>query len=281
MWNGFKFRDDDIIIATWGKSGTTWTQQIVGQMLYGGRTDLSFSDLSPWVDFRLPPKAEKMAEIEAQTGRRFLKTHLPVDALVFSSKAKYLYIGRDGRDIAWSIFNHHIHLNDFGYELNNDSPGRVGPPFPRPFTNDVREYFHSFIENDGESWWPFWVNMRTWWEIRDLPNVMLVHYQNLKDDMEEWMRRIAAFCEIPIDESKWNTIVGHCAFDYMKKHAASSTPLGGIVWEGGGETFINKGTNGRWRDTLTPQEIEVYERTAIAKLGEDCAHWLATGELKS
>ncbi len=31
------------------------------------------------------------------------KTHLPVDALVFSPEAKYLYIGRDGRDVIWSM----------------------------------------------------------------------------------------------------------------------------------------------------------------------------------
>ena len=30
IWNDFAFRDDDIIIATHGKSGTTWVQQIVG-----------------------------------------------------------------------------------------------------------------------------------------------------------------------------------------------------------------------------------------------------------
>ena len=30
-WDGFEFRDDDIVIDTWAKSGTTWTQQIVSQ----------------------------------------------------------------------------------------------------------------------------------------------------------------------------------------------------------------------------------------------------------
>ena len=36
IWNDFKFRDDDIIIATYAKSGTTWMQQIVAQLLFGG-----------------------------------------------------------------------------------------------------------------------------------------------------------------------------------------------------------------------------------------------------
>ena len=44
---------------------------------------------------------------EAQTHRRFLKTHLPLDAPVFSPGAKYLYIGRDGHDVVWSMHNHH------------------------------------------------------------------------------------------------------------------------------------------------------------------------------
>ena len=44
------------------------------------------------------------------------------------------------------------------------------------------------------------------------------------------------------------------------------------------QTFIHKGTNGRWRDTLTAEDCARYERMAVERLGEACAHWLATGE---
>ena len=99
MWNGFNFRPDDIIIATYAKSGTTWVQQIVAQLLFGGAEDLEVANMSPWIDLRVPPREVKLGAVEAQTHRRFLKTHLPIDALVFSPSAKYLYIGRDGRDV--------------------------------------------------------------------------------------------------------------------------------------------------------------------------------------
>jgi aryl sulfotransferase len=56
IWNDFAFRDDDIIIATYGKSGTTWVQQIVGQLLFNGAEDVSVAEFSPWLDLRVPPK---------------------------------------------------------------------------------------------------------------------------------------------------------------------------------------------------------------------------------
>jgi hypothetical protein len=31
VWNEFRFRPDDVVIATCAKAGTTWTQQIVPQ----------------------------------------------------------------------------------------------------------------------------------------------------------------------------------------------------------------------------------------------------------
>ena len=34
IWNDLRFRDDDIIISTYAKSGTTWMQQIVAQLLF-------------------------------------------------------------------------------------------------------------------------------------------------------------------------------------------------------------------------------------------------------
>jgi hypothetical protein len=81
--------------------------------------------MSPWIDYTLPPKEVKLAAVEAQTHRRFVKTHLPVDALVYSPKAKYLYIGRDGRDVLWSLYNHHANGSEAMYNGLNDRPGRV------------------------------------------------------------------------------------------------------------------------------------------------------------
>ena len=56
-------------------------------------------------------------------------------------------------------------------------------------------------------------------------------------------------------------------------------PLGGAFWDGGAETFIHKGINGRWRDTLTANNSAAYEQKAVAELGPECAEWLKTGRL--
>ena len=277
-WNDFAFRDDDIIIGTWQKAGTTWVQQIVAQFIFKGETEgLPIGDMSPWLDFRLPPLPEKLPAVEAQKHRRFLKTHLPLDAMVFEPKVKYIYIARDGRDCAWSQYNHHFALNDLAYDSLNALP-EAGPRLPRPRTTDTREYYLGWFNGDGAPFWPFWENIRTWWVARDLPNVYFLHFQNLVDDMEGTMRKIGEFLEIPVNEEKWEQMVHQCTFDYMKENATLSTPLGGDLFAGGATSFVNKGTNQRWKDTLSKTDCEVYEARAVEELGPECAHWLATGE---
>ena len=66
----------------------------------------------------------------------------------------------------------------------------------------------------------------------------------------------------------------------MKSNATKSVPLGGAFWDGGAKTFIHKGTNGRWRDVLSADEVSKYEQRAMKELGEECSHWLTTGERK-
>jgi aryl sulfotransferase len=276
VWNGFAFRDDDVIVGTYGKSGTTWTQQIVSQLIFQGAEGVPVNHLSPWLDLRfMPPEA--LAGVDAQTHRRVIKTHLPTDALVMSPKAKYLYVGRDGRDVIWSMYNHHSGFKPESYALFNETPGLVGEPLPPP-DPDIRRYFRTWLEKDGYPFWSFWDNTASWWALRHLPNVRLVHFNRLKADLEGEMRAIADFLEIDLPPAVWPKAVEHCTFDYMKKNAGQFAPLGGDPWEGGGETFINKGVNGRWRDVLTPEESFAYEQMALEKLGPDCAKWLATGE---
>lgn len=123
-------------------------QQIIAQLLFNGDPDLAVADISPWLDLRVPPKAVKLPYVEAQTHRRFLKTHLPVDALVFSPQARYLYIGRDGRDVVWSLYNHHANANQLWYDALNETPGRIGPLIERP-PEDIREILARL---DGSRW---------------------------------------------------------------------------------------------------------------------------------
>jgi aryl sulfotransferase len=125
--------------------------------------------------------------------------------------------------------------------------------------------------------WSFWENIRSWWEIRRLPNVLLVHFNDMKRDLKGTVREIAAFLEIELDEAAFARVVEHSSFDYMKRNAHLAAPLGGTIWEGGASTFINKGTNGRWQGTLSPAEIRAYDARAIAELGPDCAAWLEAG----
>lgn len=47
IWNDFRFRDDDIIISTYAKSGTTWMQQIIAQLLFNGEEGLNVAEMSP------------------------------------------------------------------------------------------------------------------------------------------------------------------------------------------------------------------------------------------
>jgi aryl sulfotransferase len=174
----------------------------------------------------------------------------------------------------WSMYNHHVNANERWYEALNDTPGRVGPPIEPP-PDSVVQYFRDWMANDGHPFWPFWENIRSWWAIRDLPNVLMVHFADLKADMPGEIRRIADFLEIPIDQSRWEDILLHCSFDYMKAHAGKSAPLGGVFWDGGAQTFINRGTNGRWRDELSAGDISQYEARALQELGVACSSWLA------
>ena len=229
IWNDLQFRDDDIVIATYAKSGTTWLQQIVSQLIFNGEEGLEVAEMSPWVDVRVPPKEVKLPMIEAQTHRRFLKTHLPVDALVYSPKAKYIYIGRDGRDVVWSFYNHHASANQDWYDALNNTPGRVGPPIEPP-PGDVEPVLSSTGLN--VTVYPFLVLLGERAFLVGDPRICRIccccTSRTSRPICLAKFVKIAAFLEIPIDESKWDAILEHCSFEYMKANAAKSVPLGGV-----------------------------------------------------
>ena len=279
-WNDFRYRPDDIVIVTWGKTGTTWMQQIVGQIVCGAPDDLWPVFDSPWLDMRIFPIDEVLGGLEAQTHRRFIKTHLPIDALVCSPSAKYIYVARDARDVVWSAYNHHASFTQEALDAFNHTPGLVGPPLGLP-TMSVREYYLYFLEHGGTLpgfLTDFWDHVQGWWDVRTAPNVLLVHFNGLKTDLAHEVRRIARFLDVDISGRQMATILEHCSFDYMRR-AFSKVDLLQKFFTGGGETFIHKGTNGRWRDVLSAAESARCDEQAARYLTPECSHWLKTGEL--
>ena len=80
-WEQYKPRPGDIIIGTAAKVGTTWTQQIVNLLVFQSPEPRHLGRLSPWLDARFfAPLEAILPGLEAQEHRRFIKTHLPMDA---------------------------------------------------------------------------------------------------------------------------------------------------------------------------------------------------------
>jgi aryl sulfotransferase len=280
-WDRVIPRDDDIVITTAYKAGTTWMQRIVAALVLGPGP-VNLMNASPWIDARFQgPLEAVLAEIESQRHRRFLKSHLAADGLRFFPQAKYLVVGRDTRDVFMSLWNHYSSYTDFTYQLLND-PDRPGPEFPRcPAT--PAELWPRWIAEGWFEWepdgWPYWSHhhhLATWWAARDVPNIMFVHYGDLLADTEGEMRRIAAFLEIEIAEEMWPALVAVVGIDAMREEAQVGGDPVSMIFQGGASRFFYKGTNGRWRDTLTDRDLAMYDRAASV-LDPTLRAWLEGG----
>src|ERR1700722_5005363 len=106
-WADYAPRPDDIIVATYPKCGTTWTQRIVNLLIFQSPEPRQFSAASPWIDatFFGPIEAD-LALIEAQEHRRYVKSHMPLDAIPVYEGVKVIHTARDGRDACLSMHNH-------------------------------------------------------------------------------------------------------------------------------------------------------------------------------
>lgn len=278
-WDHVRLRPGDIIIGTWAKSGTTLTQQLIHELL-SGADELAMAGASPWVDCRFLMPLEVMEPmLEAQTSRRFMKTHAPFEAVPWSPDVKYVYIGRDPRDVIWSAYNHSASFTDTAWEMINAAAG-PWPKWSRP-QEDVRSWYLHWIETDKAANFQdlsFWDNILSWWNERALPNVKLLHYANIIADRQGTLLELADFLEIDLDPARLPAMAERCSIEHMRE-AAAAAEFFDAVWEKGAASFFNKGTNGRWRDALSPAEAAMAEEVAARRLPPDCAHWLITGQL--
>jgi aryl sulfotransferase len=271
-WTGFEPRRHDIFVCTPSKCGTTWMQNIVANLLWpDGDIPGSLFVISPWIEATFAMPADVMHQmLAAQTHRRAMKSHSPADCIPWFDDAKYITVARDGRDAFMSWCNHVSRM-----KLLTDVQAKAaseGISAPARFDGDYSAYFKQWLAGENN----FFDVVSTYWERRGQSNLLFAHYNDMKADLEGEMRRVAAFLEIDVPESKWPTVVERCTFESMRN---SGTAIGDFdrMFDGGLQGFIFKGTNGRWRDVLTAEDLELYRQKVTEALPNDCARWVEGG----
>jgi len=222
--------------------------------------------------------------LSSQSHQRCIKSHLAFDGLPYFEQVKYIVVFRDGRDVFMSLWNHYSNYTEEEYQRLNDAPDRKGDPFPR-CPDDIHDLWQMWMTRGWFDWesegYPFWGNLhhtRTYWEYRHLPNILFVHFNNLLTDPVHEIRRVVDFIGVAATDEHIQTIAEATSFSNFKKN--SEKILGEYSsFHGGSKTFINKGTNGRWKSVLSADELALYDAAVERVLTPDCAHWLETGEM--
>lgn len=286
VWNDFMaqggFVPGDIVVVDPFKAGTTWTQRILQQILDNGdEREKGLSDTSPWLDSSWgdhPEMIRVLTEQRARGQRRVIKSHLPADAIPIAAEARYLFVGRNGKDLGVSFHNY---LHRFSAEtmdtINRIHAAWSGEQRRLVIPEDMRTFFDLWLDTDGYGCCDVFDVMKSWWARKDLPNVLLVHYQRLKDDLGGEVARIARFIGVDPAGLRMDRILEHASFDYMRARADRMAPFGGAHMEDP-KAFFHKGPARDFRTELTPQQIDRFDRKALEKLGSECARWLETGE---
>lgn len=285
-WEGFHPRPDDIIISTPPKCGTTWAQMICALLiLQTPEFPDRISNLSPWFDMLTRSRKQVIALLEAQTHRRFIKTHTPLPGIPICEGVTYICVGRDPRDVAFSMDDHLANLDWDGFHAQRvaaalddglPEPEKIAPP-PLHELSD-RERFWRWVEDDtppeqvSSSLLRTLRHIESFWNVRDTANVVLLHYEDLRTDLEGQMRALAARIGIDITDDRWPALIEAATITAMRREIDRTVPSTGI-WKDQ-DAFFKHARSGAWRELLDDDEQRRYEGRVASLIAPDLAAWL-------
>lgn len=290
IWNHIPLREDDIVIASTVKSGTTWLQQIISQIVFEGEFDGNLSDISPWVDSLRDHSEEEILEIlDKQKHRRYMKTHSPASTVltknIIKNGTKCIFITRDFRDVIWSFYNH---FRNSKYALNKD---RIDYEMTKRLraTSTPHEFWHMVMENpymfkinhDHRIVWSYFNVVKSWLmsKARDTKgNILILHFADLKADLYGNIIKICKYLGYDYGEDILDKIYEKSTFSYMKKNSDNCVPKNFIKRS---SSFINKGSNKRWLNVLNDEDQEEYKELIRIFFSNDIIDWIENGSMNS
>jgi hypothetical protein len=271
-WDRLEHRAGDIFVCTPPKCGTTWMQAICALLvLQNPELEVNPAEISPWFDANFVPIDEAVAILDAQTHRRIIKTHTPLDGIPFYDECSYVAVYRDPRDLYFSMLNH---AHNMKLDILRER-----------FSGDPVEDFRDWIAREavpgaGEEFALAAVvhHFTTFRAFEHLPNIQLRHYSDLKADLSGEMRSIATELGIELDPALLPRLVETASFQNMKKNAERFAPgADRDQWIDTGR-FFNKGESGQWRDVLGDEDVAAFRKAleSLLDTGED-VDWLLHG----
>jgi aryl sulfotransferase len=264
-WDEFAPRSGDIFVCTPPKSGTTWMQAIC-TLLVQGRSELTekLSETSPWLDRVDVPIKEVTNALDAQSHRRVIKTHTPLDAIPCYERCNYLAVYRDPRDVFISLRNHAANMRRNPVKAVEDPNRAFCDWVDRPWS-----------EGPGLS--SLIYHFKSFRKFEEVENITLFHYSNMVDDLRKAIRSIAATLGIEIAEVRLSSVLETVSFANMKQSYESFAPSAGTGFWLDDARFFSSGTVGQWRGVLGSDALEKYDSRVRELLPEEDVLWLEGG----
>ena len=241
-----KPRPDDIFIVSYPKSGTTWMQMILYQLTTDGNMDF------PHIGALIPHYEEDLVArdfpFDGLRPPRVFKTHLVYQAIP-KSKARYIYLMRNGQDVAVSYYHHYRDLRGF----------------KAPFS----QFFRVFLQ--GKVAYGSWFKHVAGWRAHGKKlNVLYVKYEDLSKDFKGTVTQIAEFCGITVPEEAWPRIEERCSFAFMKSHEKQFdlSQWLHVRCELTANRHLREGKTGGGAEKLDPQQLALYEKFFNRYLGK-------------
>lgn len=245
-----------IFIASYPKSGTTWMQCIVYNLLTKGkRQDLThisqftpFFDASGTFDLSTNNLKEEYNINHHSIGAHVFNTHFAWNMLPQQANMKYIYVIRNGKDAMVSFFHHLSNQNDADlYEGTFSEFVELSLAGNMPYGSRV---------NHVIDWW------RNYQKHHSPQNILFVRYEDLIDNLSYEIEKLIAFLELSYTREEVDYVCQFMSFDYMKTHKHQFEPIS-VPWKEGFE-FIRKGKVGDHKTMFSEEDTERYMRAIEA-----------------
>ncbi len=247
----------DVVVCTYPKCGTNWAMQIAYQIAMRGQGEFDhIHDVVPWPEFAkqelLVPLSDGTARQAAPTGLRVIKTHLEWDRVPYTKDARYICILRDPKDAF--VSNYHF-VRDVMF-------GPLMPSVPiwlRLFFSDAAP----FVWSD---------HLHSYWKDRHLPNLLILTFEEMKADLPNAVRSIAAFMGVELTEDEFNAVCEKSSFAYMKKNEEKFKPPALSPWSSPDRQMIRRGVSGGSSELLSLEQqrfIDTQCKTGLHRVGSD------------